>query len=137
MTSYPPYHCVLSSHGIHTPSLSFLDVLRQPPDAVTVSLSHHHGAHEQLDRSNALQLQLALSGCLVQAQLVSQLVLGNGVGVVDLVAQDDKGNLGKLLHGQEGVELGLGLGKSLVVLGIDEEDDTVDVGEVISPDTTG
>jgi hypothetical protein len=66
-----------------------------------------------------------------------QLVLGHGVGVVDLVAQDDEGNLGELLHGQEGVELGLGLGESLVVLGVDEEDDTVDVGEVVSPDTAG
>lgn len=138
MTSFPLHHCILSLHDIHTPRFSFfLNVLRQPSDTIAVSLSHHHGAHEQLDRSDSLQLHLALSGRLVQAQLVSQLVLRNGVGVVDLVTQDDEGNLGKLLHRQEGVELGLGLGESLVVLGVDEEDDTVDVGEVISPDTTG
>lgn len=115
----------------------FLNVLGQPPDTVAVTLSHNHGAHEELDRSDTLQLHPALSGRLVQAQLVPQLVLGNGIGVVDLVAQDHKGNLGKLLHGQKGVELGLGLGESLVVLGVDKEDDTVDIGEVISPDTAG
>lgn len=109
----------------------------QPPNTIAVTLSHNHGAHEELDRSDTLQLHPALSGRLVQAQLMSQLVLGNGVGVVDLVAQDHKGNLGKFLHSQKGVELGLGLGESLVVLGVDKEDDTVDIGEVISPDTTG
>lgn len=50
---------------------------------------------------------------------MAQLLLGDGVGVVDLVAEDDKGDLLELLHGQEGVELGLGLGESLVVLGVD------------------
>jgi hypothetical protein len=66
---------------------------------------------------------------------VSQLVLRDSLGVIDLVAQDDEGNLGELLHREEGVELGLGLGESLVVLRIDKEDDTVDLREVIPPDT--
>jgi hypothetical protein len=69
--------------------------------------------------------------------LVSHLVLGDGIGVVDLVAKDNKGNLGKLFHREEGVELGLGLTESLVVLGVDKEDDTVDLGEVVAPDTSG
>jgi hypothetical protein len=68
---------------------------------------------------------------------VSHLVLGDGIGVVDLVAKDNKGNLGKLFHREEGVELGLGLTESLVVLGVDKEDDTVDLGEVVAPDTSG
>lgn len=100
-------------------------------------MSHHHGAHEKLDRSDALELHLALSGGLIETELVSHLILGHGIGVVDLVAENDEGNLGELLHREEGVELGLGLSESLVVLGVDEEDDTVDLGEVVSPDTTG
>jgi hypothetical protein len=68
---------------------------------------------------------------------VAQLLLRDGVGVVDLVAEDDKGHLGQLLHGQEGVELGLGLGESLVVLGINEEHDAIDLGEVVLPETAG
>ena len=68
---------------------------------------------------------------------MAELVLGDGVGVVDLVAQDDEGHLAQLLHGQEGVELGLGLGEALVVLGVDEEDDAVDLGEIILPQAAG
>lgn len=68
---------------------------------------------------------------------MSQLVLGDSVRVVDLVAQDDEGDLGKLFHREKGIELGLGLCESLMVLGIDKEDDTVNIGEVIAPDTSG
>lgn len=114
-----------------------LDVLGQPADTIAVSLAHDDGAHKHLDRADTLQRDLALAGGLVQAELVAEDVLGDGAGVVNLVAEDDKGDLGQLLHGQERVELGLGLGESLVVLGVDEEDDAVDLGEVISPDTTG
>ena len=69
--------------------------------------------------------------------LVAELVLGHGIRVVDLVAEDDERHLGELLHRQERVELGLGLGEPLVVLGVDEEDDAVDFGEVVFPEAAG
>lgn len=121
----------VSSHLDH-PSLH---ILRQPSYAITIALAHDNRAHEHFDGTDALELNLALACRLVHAQLVSQLILRNSLGVIDLVAQDDEGNLGKLLHREEGVELGLGLGESLVVLRIDEEDDTVNLREVIPPDT--
>ena len=68
---------------------------------------------------------------------MSHLILLAGSGVIDLVTQDDDGHLRKLLHREKGVELGLGLLESLVILGVDEEDDTVNLGEVIAPDTSG
>jgi hypothetical protein len=68
---------------------------------------------------------------------VTELILRYGIGVVNLVAEDDKRDFGKLLHGEEGIELGLGLGKTLVVLSVDEEDDTVDFREVILPEPAG
>lgn len=68
---------------------------------------------------------------------MAQLLLGDGVGVVNLVAQDDKGHLLELLHRQEGVELGLGLGEALVVLGVNQEDYAVNLGEVVLPKTAG
>jgi hypothetical protein len=68
---------------------------------------------------------------------MSHLILGDGVGVVDLVTENDEGNLGQLFHREEGVELSLGLSESLVVLGVDKEDDTVNLGEVVAPDTSG
>lgn len=68
---------------------------------------------------------------------MSHLVLRDSIRVVNLVAENDEGNLGELLHGEEGVELGLGLTESLVVLGINKEDNAVDLGEVVAPDTSG
>jgi hypothetical protein len=97
------------------------------------TLAHDDRDHEDLDRPDSLKRDLALARRLVQAELVAELVLGDGVGVVDLVAQDAEGHLGELLHGQERVELGLGLGEALVVLGVDQEDDAVDLGEVVLP----
>ena len=55
--------------------------------------------------------------------------------MVDLVAQDQEGDFGEVFHGEEGVELGLGLGEALVVLGVDEENDAADFGEVVAPET--
>lgn len=114
-----------------------LDVLGEPADTVAVSLAHDYRAHEHLDRADALQRHLALAGRLVESELVAESVLGDRAGVVDLVSEDDKGDLGELLHGQQGVEFGLGLGEALLVLSVDKEDDAVDLGEVISPDAAG
>lgn len=68
---------------------------------------------------------------------MSQFVLADGVGVVDLVAENEEGDLGELLHGEESVELGLGLGETLVVLGVNEENDTAHFGEIVLPETSG
>lgn len=68
---------------------------------------------------------------------MSQLVFGHSIGVIDLVAQNDEGDLGQLFQGQKGVELSFGFGQAFMVLGIDEENDTIDLGKIISPNTTG
>lgn len=64
-------------------------------------------------------------------------VFGLCVGVVNLVAEDNKGDVGEGIPVQEEIEFVLGLRESLGVDGVDQEDDTVDFGEVISPDTAG
>ena len=63
---------------------------------------------------------------------MAELVLGNGVGVVDLVAENDKGRVRKLFHGEKGIELGFRLGKTLVILRIDEENYAADFGNCVS-----
>lgn len=68
---------------------------------------------------------------------MAELVLRHRVRVVDLVAKYDKRHLGQFLHRQERVELGLGLGESLVVLGVDKEDNAVNFRKVIFPQATG
>jgi len=110
-----------------------LDVLRQPPDALAVSLAHHDRTHEDLDGSDTLEWDLALTRRLVHAQLVAEFVLGHGVGVVNLVAQDNKGNFGQLLHREERIQLSLSFGEALVVFGVNEKDDAINLGKVILP----
>lgn len=68
---------------------------------------------------------------------MAQLLFRDGVGVINLVAKDKKGDLLKLLHRQESVELGLRFGEALVIFGIYQENDTVDLGEVVLPKTAG
>lgn len=68
---------------------------------------------------------------------MAQLILADSIGVIDLVSENEEGNLGELLHGEEGVELGLGFGEALVILGINQEDDTAHFGEVVLPETAG
>jgi hypothetical protein len=114
-----------------------LDILAQPPDPLAVPLPHDDAAHEHLDRPDALERHLALARGLVHAELVAELVLRHGVRVVDLVAQDQHGHLGQLLHGQQRVQLGLGLGEPLVVLGVHQEDDAVHFREVVLPEAAG
>ena len=66
-----------------------------------------------------------------------QLVLAHSVGVVDLVAQHKEGSLAQVLHAEQRVELGLALGEALRVLGVDEEDNAADFGEVVLPQAAG
>lgn len=66
-----------------------------------------------------------------------QLLLAHSVRVIDLVAEDEKGNFGEVFHGEEGVELGFGFGEAFVVFGVDEEDDPADFGEVVAPQAAG
>ena len=64
-----------------------------------------------------------------------ELVLAHGPWRVNLVAEDKEGNLRELLDGKEGVELRLGLREPLKVGTVDKEDDTVDLREVVPPET--
>jgi hypothetical protein len=106
-----------------------LDVLAQPSDTLSVTLPHDHTAHEDLYGPDTLKRDLALSGGLVQSKSRAELILGDSIGVVNLVAEDDERCVLELVHGEQGVEFGLGFGETLVVLCIDEEDDTADFGD--------
>ena len=66
-----------------------------------------------------------------------QFIFRDGIRVIYLVAQDQEGSLAQVFHGEQGVELGLGLGKALVVFGVNEEDDAGDFGEVVAPEAAG
>lgn len=115
-----------------------LNILRQPSNTVSVALPHDNGAHENLDGSDvAFKRHLALTGGLVQSKGVLELELGNGLGHVDLVSKNQEGHSLELLNGKQRVELGLGLGESSRVGGIDEENNAVDLGKVVLPHSSG
>jgi hypothetical protein len=115
-----------------------------------LTLPHDHTAHEDLNRPDALERHLALSCCLVETKLspvpcqrflpefrvslfLPELVLGYRLRVVNLVTQHQEGDVGQRLHSQQRIELGLRLSETLVVLGVNEEYDTADLGEVVTP----
>jgi hypothetical protein len=106
-----------------------LNILAQPPNPLSVSLPHDYTAHEDLDRPDALERNLALARGLVQAQRCAELVLGDGLRVIDFVTEDNEGGVLELFHGKEGVELGFRFVETLVVFGVDEEDDARDFGD--------
>lgn len=55
--------------------------------------------------------------------------------MVDLVSEDHEGGVGKLLHGEQGVELGFGFRETLVVFCVNEEHNPAYFGEVVTPET--
>lgn len=63
-----------------------------------------------------------------------ELVLTHGTRRVNLVTKNQERNLRELLDGEQSVELCLGLGESLEVRAVDEEDDAVNLGEVVAPE---
>ena len=59
-----------------------LHVLGEPANALAVPLSHDNGAHEDLDRSDAIERDLALAGCkaaLVFAILMKAIADGHPI----------------------------------------------------------
>ena len=64
-------------------------------------------------------------------QTVRCFVRASAKRTVYLVAQDEKGRLGQIFHGEQGVELVLGLLEAVRVFGVDEEDDAGYFGEVL------
>ncbi|QSS56899.1 hypothetical protein I7I53_05246 [Histoplasma capsulatum var. duboisii H88] len=74
------------------------DILRHPSDAFAVALPHHHTAHKQFNRPDTLQRHLPLAGGLVEAHLVAELILRYSFWMIDLVTEDEEGDLGKLFH---------------------------------------
>lgn len=115
-----------------------LDVLGQPLETFGVTLSHDDGAHEDLDRSDVrAQVAAASAGGLQQVEGVLHFVLAHGLWRVDLVTQDEERNVLQLRHGQERVQLFLGLCESLWICHVNQIHDTVDLWEVVLPQSSG
>lgn len=99
------------------------------------TLAHHNTAHENFNGPDSLKRHLALAGCLIQAQSGAELILTDGLRVINLVSEDEEGNLSKLLHAQKSIELGLSLEETLVILRVNKEYNSRDFREVVLPQT--
>lgn len=75
-----------------------------------------------------------LSGGGVEAEGVAEFLFRDCAGGVNLVAEDEERDLAQLFDGEEGVEFGFRLVEAFRVLGVDEKDDAVDLGEVVLPE---
>jgi hypothetical protein len=65
-----------------------------------------------------------------------QLFLADGTGGVNLVTQNEERDFGKLFNREQGIELGFRFRETFKVSAVDEEDDSVDLGEVVAPEPT-
>lgn len=117
--------------------ISSLHILGHPPKSLSVSLPHDNTAHEYLNGPYPFAWHLALSSGLVQSKLHPQFIFRDGLRVIDLVSKDKERDFGELFHGQQSVELSLRFGKTLMVFGVNKEDNPVYLGEVVFPETTG
>ena len=68
---------------------------------------------------------------------MSEFLLADSIGMIDLVSENQEGNLVKVLHGEKGVEFGFGFGEAVMVFCVNEEDDARHFGKVVFPETTG
>ena len=68
--------------------------------------------------------------------MVPQLFFADGTGGIDLVTQDEEGNLGEFFNREQCVEFGFRFRETLEISAVDEEDDSVDLGEVVTPEST-
>lgn len=109
------------------------DVLTEPPETLSVTLTHDNRAHKEFDGSDILEGNFALAGRLVESQSLAKLLFAHCSRGVNLVAENQERHLCKTLDAQESVELCSGLCESLVVCSVDEENDSVDFREVVLP----
>jgi len=82
-------HLVPSLNAFHCRqiSITLLHILAEPADTVTIALSQHNRAHENLNRADALKRHLSFSRGLVEAEDGSQVFFRDGVRVYYTSAQ--------------------------------------------------
>ena len=72
----------------------------------------------------------------MQAKLVSDLSGVHGVGQILLVGEDEEKSITELVLVEHALELLTGLDDTVAIVGVDDEDDTLGVLEVMSPERT-
>jgi len=116
-----------------------VDVLGEPTESLTISLTLQHGAHEQLQRT-AWQLaptHLALPrGLSEEAKEVSEFVFRGGARSIDFVSEYKDRTICQLFVCKEAIELDETLLQPPAVTAVDEEYNSVHSWEIILPHLT-
>lgn len=66
--------------------------------------------------------------------MVPQLLLADGTWSINLVTQNEERDLGKLFNREQGIELGFRFREALKISAVDEEDNSIDLWEVVTPE---
>jgi hypothetical protein len=69
--------------------------------------------------------------------MVPQLLFADRTRSINLISKNEERNLGQFLNRQKRIKLGFRLGKALKIRTVDEENDAVNFGEVVAPETSG
>lgn len=74
---------------------------------------------------------------MVETQIMPELLLAYSTGCVDLVTKDKERNLGEFLDREKSIQFSLGFRETLKVGRVNEEDDTIDFREIVTPESAG
>lgn len=86
----------------HVQSDNLFDVLGHPTEALAISLAQHNRAHKYFNGANVgRQLDLTLASGVGEAEGMTQVLLRNGAGQVNLVAKNQERNFGELFNAQK------------------------------------
>ena len=111
-------------------------VLSDPSETFTVALSLKDRAHEKFE-GPSMKLwprNFAFPSCLtIQAKSLTEFFFRTGTRPVDLVAENKDGAVCELLVREKRVELGFWLDKSVSITNVDQKNDGIDGGKIISP----
>jgi len=112
-----------------------LQELAEPSEAFSVTSLLGNGAHEDFNGSaiDLADLFASPSALGSQSIYISQFFFRSGILLIDLVTEDDNGDLGEFGGGHEGFEFLFRFFKSVLVGSVDEVNDTVNSGEITLP----
>jgi len=92
---------------------------------------------ETITRSGASSLHVPLTSAdVVETKLVGDLSNRHGLRKILLVGKDEKDGVAELILSEHLVELVVGLGDTLTIVGIDHKDETLSVLEIVPPERT-
>ena len=90
--------CVLEVSVLPAYDSAYKRTVSQPAESFTVALPHYDRAHEDLQRTNVLQVDFAFACRRVQTQLMAEIILADSPCCIDLVAENQEGYFAEVFN---------------------------------------